>query len=112
NPDFVVKALQDKGFRFSRHGSQLLVEPGSALTNDDRELIRKSKHHILATLPKNGENGGNGETANGSECTPPPGATWYFADARCRPCEAKDAHMWTWEGAKRWIYVKECPVPK
>ncbi len=42
---------------------------------------------------------------------PPPGATLYFQDERCRPCSPEQACLWTWSGAREWFYVKDHPVP-
>lgn len=42
---------------------------------------------------------------------PEVGVMVYFQDEHGRACRAKDAYMWTWAGADKWIRVRDFKVP-
>jgi hypothetical protein len=49
-PEDLARNLNERGFQLDADGDNLFVSPGSALTNDDRNLIRKFKFDLLDLL--------------------------------------------------------------
>jgi hypothetical protein len=49
-PLLLVFELEERGFRLTRAGDELIVRPGPRLTDVDCQRIRRWKAHILALL--------------------------------------------------------------
>ena len=46
---FALK-LEERGFRLRRDGGTLIVQPANELTPEDRQCIRRWKHHLVTVI--------------------------------------------------------------
>jgi len=46
----LVLNLETRGFRLSRDGEDILIQPFSKLTADDKQSLKMWKRHVLALL--------------------------------------------------------------
>jgi len=49
-PVLLVLDLETRGFRLSRDGEDILIQPFSKLTADDKQSLKMWKRHVLALL--------------------------------------------------------------
>src|SRR5262245_47292688 len=83
-----------EGFTLVPRDNGVQVSPASRLTPALRRAVRDQRAELHALLGR-----------------PPAGARLHFADESLRPCAAKNAFIWTWEGATTWLYAAKVPPP-
>jgi hypothetical protein len=49
-PILIVGELENRGFKLTGEGDDILITPFSKLTNDDKQRLKTWKRHILALL--------------------------------------------------------------
>ena len=47
---FLLLALESRGFKLSRDGEDILIQPFSKLSDDDKRSLKLWKRHVLALL--------------------------------------------------------------
>src|SRR5262249_45695163 len=100
----LLKAAWDLLARLHALGASVQVEDGrlavrvalGGLPEELRALVGAHKDELLALL---------------RPPAVPPGARLFFEGEKAKLCWPEDAERWTWEGAPRWYYAQEHPVP-
>lgn len=49
-PMLLALELEERGFSMRREGETLIVQPAHELTPEDRQRIRRWKHHLIAVI--------------------------------------------------------------
>jgi hypothetical protein len=99
-----LRAAWDLLARLHALGASVQAEDGrlavrvtvGGLPDELRALVGAHKNDLLALL---------------RPPAPPPGSRLFFEGEKGKLCWPEEAERWTWEGALRWYYTREHPVP-
>ena len=100
----LLQDIRRLGLTIKAEGDALRVAPAGRLPPALREAAKTHRRELLALLRP-------ASVSVLAPPAPPAGVRLFFSDAWGRPCKAEDTYMWCWEGAPRWLYARDFPVP-
>jgi hypothetical protein len=101
----LLQDIRRLGLTIKAEGDALRVAPAGRLPPELRDAAKIHRRELLALLrPLR-------VSVPASPPVPRAGARLFFSDDWGRPCKAEGAYMWCWDGAGRWLYARDFPVP-